>query len=153
MSDFTFRLATTDDCPIIEYHRRQMFLDMGAFSSDQLEAIREAYIQWVKEQIQNDLYLGVLVEIDGDVIAGGGLSIRNNPPSPIDGLTRHGYVYNVYVAPDYRRRGLARQIMERILELAKEQGITTVKLNASQFGRPLYESMGFTNTTEMSIQL
>jgi GNAT superfamily N-acetyltransferase len=52
-------------------------------------------------------------------------------------------VYNVYTEPAHRGRGLARRIMETIHSWCRAQGLKTVALNASEFGRPLYESMGY----------
>jgi hypothetical protein len=44
---------------------------------------------------------------------------------------------------DYRRRGFARSLVRRALELADARGIETVKLDATEQGRALYESLGF----------
>ena len=50
---------------------------------------------------------------------------------------------NVYVAPDHRKRGLARRLMETIIAWARENKITFLQLSASHEGRALYESLGF----------
>jgi len=43
--------------------------------------------------------------------------------------------------------------MSLILEWARDRGIEVVVLNASDEGRPLYDSMGFRATNEMRIDL
>ncbi len=43
----------------------------------------------------------------------------------------------------YRRRGFARQLVRRALDYAAELGTTTIKLDATDMGRPLYLEMGF----------
>lgn len=48
-------------------------------------------------------------------------------------LTRH----------EYRRQGLARRLMEDAISHAERRGIQTLKLDATDEGRPLYESLGF----------
>ena len=50
---------------------------------------------------------------------------------------------NIYTAPAYRRRGVARRIVEKLIEDAKARGIRSVLLEATEMGRPLYESPGF----------
>ena len=50
---------------------------------------------------------------------------------------------NIYTAPAYRRRGVARRIVEKLIEDAKARGIRSVLLEATEMGRPLYESLGF----------
>jgi GNAT superfamily N-acetyltransferase len=44
---------------------------------------------------------------------------------------------------DYQRRGYARRLVTAALELATVRGIRTIKLDATDQGRPLYESLGF----------
>lgn len=49
----------------------------------------------------------------------------------------------VLTSPAFQRRGFARALVTRALELARERQIETVKLDATDQGRPLYESLGF----------
>lgn len=44
---------------------------------------------------------------------------------------------------DYQRRGYARQLVTAALELAGARGVCSVKLDATDQGRPLYASLGF----------
>lgn len=41
---------------------------------------------------------------------------------------RTAFVWDLYVHPDYRRKGIAKQLMQRALEVAKEQGFATATL-------------------------
>lgn len=43
----------------------------------------------------------------------------------------------------YRRRGLARQLMEHALEYLRKRSVAWIKLDATELGAPLYESLGF----------
>ena len=47
------------------------------------------------------------------------------------------------LTPHLQGRGLARQLMEVIHQWCRDRGLKTVGLNASEFGRPLYESLGY----------
>ena len=49
----------------------------------------------------------------------------------------------VLVLPDYRRRGIARVLMERCVAWGRERGIACLKLDATDMGRPLYAALGF----------
>jgi GNAT superfamily N-acetyltransferase len=53
------------------------------------------------------------------------------------------WIAMVITHPDYRRRGLARRLVEATLAVADARGIPTVKLDASDAGRPLYLELGF----------
>jgi len=60
---------------------------------------------------------------------------------------------NVYTDPDYRRCGIARQLMATIITWCKQQGFARVTLHASGDGRQLYESLGFVDSNEMRLGL
>jgi GNAT superfamily N-acetyltransferase len=49
----------------------------------------------------------------------------------------------VLTRPDYRRKGLARRLLEDAVASAERDGIGTLKLDATEEGLPLYESLGF----------
>jgi GNAT superfamily N-acetyltransferase len=44
---------------------------------------------------------------------------------------------------EYQRRGLARQLMEHALEYLRRRAVAWIKLDATELGVPLYESLGF----------
>ena len=62
---------------------------------------------------------------------------------------RLGWLGMVLTKAPYRRRGFARALVERALQLADLRGIDTVKLDATDQGRPLYESLGFVPEQEI----
>jgi GNAT superfamily N-acetyltransferase len=49
----------------------------------------------------------------------------------------------VLTSPEYRRRGFAKRLIAHALELADRMGVETIKLDATDQGQPLYESLGF----------
>lgn len=49
----------------------------------------------------------------------------------------------VLTHPEYRRRGLARRLMEHAIEYLEREGVEWIKLDATDMGRPLYERLGF----------
>ena len=49
----------------------------------------------------------------------------------------------VLTHPDYRRRGLARRLMEHSIEYLERVGVRWIKLDATDMGRPLYALLGF----------
>ena len=53
------------------------------------------------------------------------------------------WVGMVLTRPEYRRQGLARRLIEDAIAAAERMGILTLKLDAADEGRPLYESLGF----------
>ncbi len=52
-------------------------------------------------------------------------------------------IYTVGTLPQWRRRGLARALMEHVLADAQRRGARTATLQSTRMGVPLYESLGF----------
>jgi len=148
------REATPADIKIVLHHRRSMFCDMGYRDEAALAEMVQTSEPFFLRGLMTGSYRSWLVEnTDGRVIAGGGIIISEYHSSPIDTLPKRPIVVNVYTEPEYRRRGLARRLMERIIEWCRAEGFGTVLLHASDDGRPLYESLGFEPTNEMRLRL
>jgi ribosomal protein S18 acetylase RimI-like enzyme len=64
-----------------------------------------------------------------------------------------GNILNVYTAAEFRRRGLAGELMKAAMRWCRSNGVDVVVLHASPDGRRLYEAMGFAATNEMRIKL
>jgi GNAT superfamily N-acetyltransferase len=151
---FTIRPGTAADAERIVGHRRAMFLDMGRQDTDWLDGVAAAFLPWVRPRLETGEYRAwFAVAPDGSVAAGVGLWFVDWFPHRPDRGSLRGYMLNVYTEPSYRRRGLARQLMQITLDCCRERGITIATLHASDEGRPLYESIGFKATNEMRIEL
>lgn len=153
--DITIRMAMVDDAPFIVHHRRAMFTDMGHIDPAGLDAMCESFAPYVSRALTSGVYRGWLAQTDeGRVIAGSGLIVHEWPSRPVNPAEpRRAYVLNVYTEPEYRGRGIARRIMNEIVDWCRAQGFRAVSLHASVFGRHLYESMGFEPTNEMRLGL
>ncbi len=95
-------------------------------------------------------YVGWIVEDDGRPVASGGFFELEWPPHPLDPVAEHrGYLLNFWVDPDYRGRGLAREIVREALAESRRRGLRITALHSSEAGRRVYEPMGFRATNEM----
>lgn len=56
---------------------------------------------------------------------------------------RSGEVHAFFIDPAWQRRGVGRLIWQKLLERAKEKGLTELHLDADPAAVPFYESMGF----------
>lgn len=150
MPAISIRRATGEDVPYIIRHRREMFAEMRAGSVQGRAHMDANFDIWLRRHLDSGEYIGWMA-CDGDeVIGGAGLWLIDWLPSPDGFAGRLPYVCNVYIEVDYRRQGLARKLMECILEYCRESGYPRVRLHASDAGRPLYEKLGFAQTSEMA---
>jgi GNAT superfamily N-acetyltransferase len=144
------RTATISDARIIASHRRAMFAAIGGFPESTLDLMCRCSDSWVARMIGEGKYVGWIVSDVDLPIASAGLLILDWPPHPLDPTGENrGYLLNVFVEPDYRKRGLARQLVGGCMAEARRRNIRVVTLHASEAGRPLYETVGFKPTSEM----
>ena len=150
MPTYSLRRASTVDIDTLIRHRIRMFEDMGRLSGPEVDVSRlsNEYRTWLNEMMPGDSYVSWVVETDDPdavrpVVSGGGATIIPWPPGPFYPGNQLAFVYNVYTEPEHRGRGLARQVMSAIHDFCRSRGISSVALNASEFGLPLYEAMGY----------
>src|SRR5262245_8063565 len=131
-----------------------MFEVMGYRDRAALDAMSTASVDFLRARFEDGTYLGWLaVEPSGRVVAGGGIALLEFQPHPRDPQTRRAWIINMFTEPEWRRRGLARRLMEEIVDWCRAEGLPSVSLHASDEGRALYESMGFEPTNEMRLSL
>ncbi len=70
-------------------------------------------------------------------------TIERRLPNPGNLTGETGHIFNVATDPAYRRRGYSRACMTALLTWYAERGVTKVELNASPYGEPLYQQLGF----------
>jgi ribosomal protein S18 acetylase RimI-like enzyme len=149
----TTRPVAPGDLDLICRHREEMFRASNApgRSDDVLRTMTAAFRTWLAPRLKDGSYFGYMIEEDGAVIAGIGLMVIDWPPHPSHpDEHKRGYVLNVYVEPACRGRGLAKMLMQQgEAELAR-RGASFAILHSTRMGRPLYEKIGWVQTSEMS---
>jgi GNAT superfamily N-acetyltransferase len=153
MGEITIRPATPDDADIIYRQRLAMFEDIwGELDPDGVAAMEATFVPWVLRGLADGSYRGWLAcDGDGHVVAGGGLIVHEWMGNPRNPDTRRAYLANVYTESAYRRNGIARRIIQTIVDWCRTEGLRMISLHASPYGRPLYESLGFEPTNEMRL--
>lgn len=150
---YFIRRASTGDIDTLVAQRRGMFVDMGHRDEAALDSMAAKCRPWLLARMDQGEYLAWLaLASDGSIVAGAGLWIMDWPPHMI-GSGKRGNILNVYTAGGFRRRGLAGELMSTAIAWCRANGVDVVVLHASPEGRRLYESMGFTGTNEMRLQL
>jgi ribosomal protein S18 acetylase RimI-like enzyme len=127
-----------------------MFVSMPNPNDSVLDVMCQAFEPWVRERITEGKYLGWIVEEGGLAVASAGLLILDWPPHSLHPASHErAYLLNVYVEPEFRKRGLAHGLLERCLAEARRRQIRVITLHSSDAGRSVYEKLGFRPTSEM----
>ena len=88
---------------------------------------------------------------DGRCVACASMSYIEIMPTFSHPSGKRAHLMNVYTEKDYRRRGIARQLVNMLIGDARAHGATEISLDATENGRPLYESMGFKASEECMV--
>jgi GNAT superfamily N-acetyltransferase len=147
--------ATANEAGIIARHRVEMFRDMGQVPTEELAGVLlEESTAALARGLRDGSYVGWLVRDAGQVVAGAGVHIKPQLPRVTHDGARMAassvpLVVNVYTEPLWRRRGIARALMNTVMAWSAAEGFDRLVLHASDTGRPLYASLGFIATNEM----
>ena len=133
--------------------RRAMTLELDGEDLDQVYPDwRRRFAVFIGELAREGKTTFFVAELEGRPVAMGGVYVLRNHRSEIYGKPA-AYITSVYVPPDLRRKGLARRITQAAIEWARGRGCTVVRLRASDTGRLVYKTLGFTPTDEMELHL
>ncbi|MDE6625877.1 MAG: GNAT family N-acetyltransferase [Lachnospiraceae bacterium] len=137
----------------VEY-RKLTKKDLAIFIEMRINQLRE---EGAKEDIDlkpalNDYYSRHMADgtfvawlaVDGDKIIGtSGMSFVEKPPYFSCPNGRIGLLSSMFTSKEYRRRGIAKELLSRVVNEAKEYGCGVVQITASDMGVLLYTDFGF----------
>lgn len=79
----------------------------------------------------------------GNIIGTSGMSFVERPPYFGCPSGKTGILSSMYTDKAYRRRGIARELLSRVVNEAREYGCGTVQITASDMGVLLYSDFGY----------
>jgi GNAT superfamily N-acetyltransferase len=150
---YHIRVGTVDDLDIIVAQRRGMMAEAMGVPPARLDEMERAFRDWAPAAMAAGEWRQWFVECNGVVVAGAALHLSTCPPGATNLSGRQATLYNVYTDPAHRRRGLGRALVTAIVDWGQAEGLCGLLLHATQQGRPLYASLGFTPTSEMRLWL
>jgi GNAT superfamily N-acetyltransferase len=149
---FFVRPARVEDIPILLEARRRMFADMGEADAPGRAEGEVRIAAWLAERIPDGRAAGfVAVADDGAWLGAMTISHEESVPSRHNPSGRHSYLFGLSVRPEYRRQGVAGALVTAAVDAARASGEGAVTLVASDFGRSLYEKLGFKAAPAMRI--
>ena len=136
--------AGPEDLELLVRTRIQVLLAANQLpEGTDMTAVETASRDYYRAALADGSHAAWLV-FDGDTwIGAGGVSFYRIMPTYHNHSGRRAYLMNIYTHPDYRRRGIARHLVDLLVGEARQRGITAISLEATDMGRPLYEAYGF----------
>ena len=141
--EWTLRPGRLDELETLVRLRRILFESMAIGSPEELDRLEEAWKAYFAERMPTGAFRVFVADVRGEPVGSVGLVIHHDPPGPSNPSGRVGYIMNLVTCPAWRRRGIARALMEHVLEALRSEGVPAASLHASAEGRALYEDLGF----------
>lgn len=138
--EIKYRKMTTDDLETFIRMRISQLREEGATEKvDLAPALRDYY----ERHMADGTFVSWLA-VDGDRIVGtSGMSFVEKPPYFACPSGRIGLLSSMFTDPEYRRMGIARELLSRVVKEAESYGCGTVQITASDMGVLLYTDFGF----------
>ena len=138
-----FEKANHDDInELVDLRMEYLSEDYGKVSQEKLDRIYENLPSYFRDHLNESVI--VFFCRDEDMIAGCCILYISQPPSnPSFVNGRIGIVLNVYTRPQYRKKGIARKLLEMLLAESEKLDLDYVELKSTDEGYNLYLSLGF----------
>lgn len=138
---------------VIEY-KRLTDKDLSVFIDMRINQLREegakedidlkpALLDYYKRHMADGTFVSWLAFDENKIIGTSGMSFVEKPPYFGCPSGKIGLLSSMFTHPDYRRKGIAKELLSRVINDAKEYGCGTVQITASDMGVKLYTDFGF----------
>ena len=146
LQDMEFRKATAEDIDLLVRTRIEVLRAAnGLADSADMSEVEKQSRAYYEKALADETHTALLVFDRDQFIGAGGISYYRVMPTYHNPTGRKGYIMNMYTRPEYRRKGIAFHTLDLLVQDARKKGITSVSLEATEAGRPLYEKYGFSD--------
>jgi GNAT superfamily N-acetyltransferase len=109
------------------------------------EIVENTYLEL---QSQNKMKHFV-IEINDEIIGMAGAFIKDEIPYCFYKTPFYGFIGDVYIKRDFRRKGYAKQLTGKVIEWLKSKDVKIIKLLATPEAKEIYKQFEFKDTIEM----
>ena len=136
----TYRKLTESDLDTFIQMRITQLREEGATEDfDLVPALKDYY----NRHLADGTFVSWLA-LDGEKIIGtSGMSFVEKPPYFSCPSGKIGLLSSMFTNPNYRRKGIAKELLHRVVEEARAYGCGAVQITASDMGVKLYTAYGF----------
>ena len=144
-----YKIATNNDIDLLMQSRLEMLKVVNDLKPD--HQFNSDFIDNSRTYFENANQTTVLAFMDETVIGCATMCYIHMMPTFSHPTGKRAHLMNVYTNSMYRRQGIAYQMVNMLIEEAKEKGVTEISLDATKSGRPLYLKCGFIDSGECMV--
>lgn len=139
-----YKRATIEDIDMLTKTRIRVLSAANSLSDDiDMNEVEKQSYDYYGRALCDDTHIAYLVFDEKRFVGSGGVSFFQVMPTYHNVSGKKAYIMNIYTEPAYRRRGIAYKILDLLVSDVRSKEITSISLEATEAGRPLYEKYGF----------
>jgi ribosomal protein S18 acetylase RimI-like enzyme len=154
-SNVLIREAIAREDWLIAEHFYRLWLDNQILPESIKTNYREITLEFINNARQNLHFKAYFAEVEGQIIGSVSCQLFEGlyPLILSESYRKYGYIWGVYVEPEYRGQGIGKQLTQSAIAYLKSLDCTRVVLNASPSGKPVYSSLGFIESNGMWLDI
>ncbi|MDD5948293.1 MAG: GNAT family N-acetyltransferase [Lachnospiraceae bacterium] len=133
------RLTETEIDVFIEMRINQLREEGAKEDIDLKPALQDYY----KRHMADGTFVSWIAVDEEKIIGTSGISFVEKPPYFGCPSGKMGLLSSMFTNPNYRRMGIAKELLHRVVEEARKYGCGTIQITASDMGVKLYTAYGF----------
>lgn len=145
MSSITVRAALADDMQELLTIRREM---LAIVNNVPESGISDEIMQRSEEYFRGGDQTTALAYCEESLVGCATICWLAVMPTYSHPSGKRAHIMNVYTRAEFRRMGAARKMVTFLLDEARRRGATSITLDATESGRPLYGALGFRGSEE-----
>lgn len=147
--EIKYHITTAEDMELVVASRLQRLRIVNELGEDY--RFTEEFVEATRKFFSEGDQTTVLAMTGETVIGCATMCYINILPTLTHPTGGQGHLMNVYTMKEWRRQGIAHEMVSILIEDAWNRGITQLTLTATQDGRPLYEKLGFADSKKYMV--
>lgn len=138
--DIQYKKLTARELDLFIDMRINQLREEGAKEDTDLKPALKDYCE---RHMADGTFVSWIALDDNRIIATSGMSFVERPPYFSCPNGKMGILSSMFTSSEYRRKGIAKELLARVVNEAKEYGCGMIQITASNMGVLLYADFGF----------
>ncbi len=153
MSNINYHKATINDISALVDNRILFALELsGEQNEEVIQSLRSQMTKYFSKATLENSCISFIAKCDGRVAGIGSVHIREMPGNFKNPSGKWGYIMNMYTIPEYRRKGICKNILNLLVEEGNKYGVNAFELHATADGEKVYIQEGFIHHNEPTLR-
>lgn len=144
MNNISYHKATNKDISTLVENRILFALELSnGHNPEAIDVLRTQMTAYFLKATADGTCISFIAKCD-EIVAGiGSVHLREMPGNFKNPTGKWGYIMNMYTVPAFRRNGICKKILDKLVEEGIKYGVAAFELHATNEGELVYKQNGF----------